>query len=75
MTFKVRSFTVNIKFYASLALAFALVLGAQAQSPAGKIAVIYLQGAIGNTKDGQKAVGGVGGQDRTQEKRNRSEAE
>jgi outer membrane protein len=56
MTFKVRSFTVNIKVLVSLAAALALVLGAQAQSQPGKIAVIYLQGAIGNTKDGQKAV-------------------
>jgi outer membrane protein len=35
-----------------------LALAVNAQTPAaqGKIAVIYLQGAIGNTKDGQKAV-------------------
>ena len=56
MTCKVRSFTVNIKVLVSLAAALAVVLGAQAQSQPGKIAVIYLQGAIGNTKDGQKAV-------------------
>lgn len=47
---------MNIKVLVSLAAALALVLGAQAQSQPGKIAVIYLQGAIGNTKDGQKAV-------------------
>jgi outer membrane protein len=47
---------VNIKVLVSLAAALAVVLGAQAQSQPGKIAVIYLQGAIGNTKDGQKAV-------------------
>jgi len=47
---------VNIKVLVSLAAALALVLGAEAQSQTGKIAVIYLQGAIGNTKDGQKAV-------------------
>ncbi len=47
---------MNIKVLASLAVALAFVLGAQAQSQPGKIAVIYLQGAIGNTKDGQKAV-------------------
>ena len=47
---------MNIKVLVSLAAALALTLGVEAQSPAGKIAVIYLQGAIGNTKDGQKAV-------------------
>ena len=47
---------MNIKVLVSLAAALALVLGAEAQSQTGKIAVIYLQGAIGNTKDGQKAV-------------------
>ena len=47
---------MNIKVLVSLAAALAVVLGAQAQSQPGKIAVIYLQGAIGNTKDGQKAV-------------------
>jgi outer membrane protein len=47
---------VNIKVLVSLAAALALALGAQAQSQPTKIAVIYLQGAIGNTKDGQKAV-------------------
>ncbi|HEX6894995.1 MAG TPA: OmpH family outer membrane protein [Bryobacteraceae bacterium] len=46
---------MNIKVLMSAALAFGFVAGAHAQSP-GKIAVIYLQGAIGNTKDGQKAV-------------------
>jgi outer membrane protein len=55
MISKVRSFTVNIKFYAIPALVVATMLGADAQSPTGKIAVIYLQGAIINTKDGQKA--------------------
>jgi outer membrane protein len=55
MISKVRSFTVNIKFYAIPALVMATMLGAYAQSPSGKIAVIYLQGAIINTKDGQKA--------------------
>ncbi len=47
---------MNTKVLVSLAAALAFVLGAQAQSQPGKIAVIYLQGAIGNTKDGQKAV-------------------
>ena len=47
---------MNIKVLVSLAAVLALALGAQAQSQPGKIAVIYLQGAIGNTKDGQKAV-------------------
>jgi outer membrane protein len=46
---------VNINVLMSAALAFGFVAGAHAQGP-GKIAVIYLQGAIGNTKDGQKAV-------------------
>jgi len=46
---------VKIKVLASLALMLGLTLAVQAQQP-GKIAVIYLQGAIGNTKDGQKAV-------------------
>lgn len=50
---KVRSFTVNIKGLLIPALVLASTLGLQAQS--GKIAVIYLQGAIVNTKDGQKA--------------------
>jgi len=47
---------VNTKFLVGPALALALALGAPAQTQPGKIAVIYLQGAIGNTKDGQKAV-------------------
>jgi outer membrane protein len=47
---------VNTKVLVGPALALALALGAQAQTQPGKIAVIYLQGAIGNTKDGQKAV-------------------
>lgn len=47
---------MNTRVLVSLAAALAFVLGAQAQSQPGKIAVIYLQGAIGNTKDGQKAV-------------------
>jgi outer membrane protein len=48
---------VNTKIIVGPALALAMTLGAHAQSqPPGKIAVIYLQGAIGNTKDGQKAV-------------------
>jgi outer membrane protein len=47
---------VNTKLLVGPALAFALALGAPAQTQPGKIAVIYLQGAIGNTKDGQKAV-------------------
>jgi outer membrane protein len=47
---------VNTKVLLGVTLACALVLSAQAQTPQGKIAVIYLQGAIGNTKDGQKAV-------------------
>jgi outer membrane protein len=47
---------VNTKLLAGPALAFVLALGAPAQTQPGKIAVIYLQGAIGNTKDGQKAV-------------------
>lgn len=46
---------MKIKVLASLALMLGLTLAVQAQQP-GKIAVIYLQGAIGNTKDGQKAV-------------------
>ena len=46
---------MNIKVLASLALLLGLTLAVQAQQPT-KIAVIYLQGAIGNTKDGQKAV-------------------
>lgn len=56
MNFKVRSFTVNTKVLVSPAVALALALGAYAQNQPTKIAVIYLQGAIGNTKDGQKAV-------------------
>lgn len=48
---------MNTKTLVGPALALAMSLGMYAQSqPPGKIAVIYLQGAIGNTKDGQKAV-------------------
>ena len=47
---------MNTKVLVSPAVALALALGAYAQSQPTKIAVIYLQGAIGNTKDGQKAV-------------------
>jgi len=47
---------VNTKVLVSPAVALALALGAYAQGQPTKIAVIYLQGAIGNTKDGQKAV-------------------
>jgi len=49
---------VNSKVLLSLPLALGFTLAVNAQTPAaqGKIAVIYLQGAIGNTKDGQKAV-------------------
>lgn len=46
---------MNIKVLMSAALAFGFAVSAHAQAPT-KIAVIYLQGAIGNTKDGQKAV-------------------
>ena len=47
---------MNTKVLVGLGAALALVVSAQAQNPPTKIAVIYLQGAIGNTKDGQKAV-------------------
>jgi outer membrane protein len=48
---------VNIKVLLSLTLVLGVTLAVHAQTPApAKIAVIYLQGAIGNTKDGQKAV-------------------
>jgi outer membrane protein len=48
---------VNSKVLLSLTLALGFTLAVNAQTSAqGKIAVIYLQGAIGNTKDGQKAV-------------------
>lgn len=46
---------MNSKVLLSLPLALACTLAVNAQAPT-KIAVIYLQGAIGNTKDGQKAV-------------------
>jgi outer membrane protein len=46
---------VKMKVFVTPALALAITLGAYAQSQPGKIAVIYLQGAIINTKDGQKA--------------------
>ncbi|HYL38799.1 MAG TPA: OmpH family outer membrane protein [Bryobacteraceae bacterium] len=45
---------MNIKAFVSPAFVLAMTLGAYAQSQT-KIAVIYLQGAIINTKDGQKA--------------------
>jgi outer membrane protein len=44
---------VNIKGFSIPALIFALAPAMYAQS--GKVAVIYLQGAIANTKEGQKA--------------------
>jgi outer membrane protein len=44
---------VKINVFVGSALAVALTLGAQAQT--GKVAVINIQGAIINTKDGQKA--------------------
>jgi outer membrane protein len=47
---------VNSKVLLSLPLALGFTLAVNAQAPPTKIAVIYLQGAIGNTKDGQKAV-------------------
>jgi outer membrane protein len=47
---------VNIKVLLSLPLLLGATLAVHAQTAPGKIAVIYLQGAIGNTKDGQKAV-------------------
>ncbi|HLH00962.1 MAG TPA: OmpH family outer membrane protein [Bryobacteraceae bacterium] len=47
---------MNTKVLLSAAVALGLAAGARAQSQPPKIAVIYLQGAIGNTKDGQKAV-------------------
>src|SRR5579862_2203662 len=57
MISKIRSRTVNIKVLLSLPLVLGATLAVNAQTAAPtKIAVIYLQGAIGNTKDGQKAV-------------------
>lgn len=41
--------------FVCLAVAFAASLDAQAQAQPGKVAVIYFQGAIVGTKDGQKA--------------------
>ena len=55
MNSKVRSLTVKHTVLACLVLAAASVT-IQAQSQPGKVAVIYFQGAIVGTKDGQKAV-------------------
>jgi outer membrane protein len=57
MNLKVRSFTLKSIVSVCLAMAFAASLNAQApaQSQPGKVAVIYFQGAIVGTKDGQKA--------------------
>jgi outer membrane protein len=52
MISKVRSFTVKSKVFLLPMLALAATLGAQAQQ---KVAVINVQVAIANTKDGQKA--------------------
>jgi len=52
MIFKVRSFTVKSKLIAWPIAALIAAVGAQAQQ---KIAVINVQVAIANTKDGQKA--------------------
>jgi outer membrane protein len=55
MISKVRSFTVKSILSTCLALALAASVCAQTPSQPGKVAVIYFQGAIAGTKDGQKA--------------------
>src|SRR5579862_9130911 len=55
MNSKVRSFTVKSIVSACLGLALAASLNAQTAAPPNKLAVIYFQGAIVGTKDGQKA--------------------
>src|SRR5271156_4736121 len=55
MISKVRSFIVIRQVVVWSALVLAAAMFAQAQVATGKIAVISMQGAIVNTKEGQKA--------------------
>src|SRR6202043_561348 len=55
MIYKVRSFIVTRQTVVLSSLALAAGMLAQGQVGTGKIAVISMQGAIVNTKEGQKA--------------------